>query len=163
MLEVFQAAVRESFLVSQSFLVDVSFFKWEAPVAGIRLSLSKATVAGPSFSAGILGVACLVLLPSPCSDSGLCLSFSRVCGATSVTRTRRICRNLLRREAGFVCYTSSVLRGGRHVKQKGRIYALLLGSGLKVAKVEDCKGFLQKFGIAEVEDCRSLAQLRPFH
>jgi len=65
--------------------------------------------------------------------------------------------------AGFVCYTSSVLRGGRHVKQKGRIYALLLGSGLKVAKVEDCKGFLQKFGIAEVEDCRSLAQLRPFH
>ena len=54
MLKIVQATIRKSFLVSQSFLIDVSFFKWEAPVAGIRLSLSKATITGPIFSAGIL-------------------------------------------------------------------------------------------------------------
>ena len=55
MLKIFQATIRKSFLVSQSFLIDVNFFKWEAPVAGIRLSLSKATITGLSFSAGIKG------------------------------------------------------------------------------------------------------------
>jgi len=33
MLKIFQATIRKSFLVSQSFLIDVNFFKWEAPVA----------------------------------------------------------------------------------------------------------------------------------
>jgi len=32
-----------------------------------------------------------------------------VCKATSVTHTKRIYRNLLRKETSFVCYTSSVL------------------------------------------------------
>jgi len=35
-----------------------------------------------------------------------------------VTRTKRIDRNLLRKETSFVCYTSSVLRKSRHMKQK---------------------------------------------
>jgi len=54
MLKIVQATIRKSFLVSQSFLIDVNLFKWEAPVAGIRLSLSKTTITGPSFSAGSL-------------------------------------------------------------------------------------------------------------
>jgi len=44
MLKIFQATIRKTFLVSQNFLIDFNFFKWEAPVAGIRLSLSKATI-----------------------------------------------------------------------------------------------------------------------
>jgi len=43
--------------------------------------------------------------------------FSKVCKATSVTHTKRIYRNLLRKETSFVCYTSSVLRKSRHIKQ----------------------------------------------
>ena len=34
---------------------------------------------------------------------------NNVCKATSVTHTKRIYRNLLRKETSFVCYTSSVL------------------------------------------------------
>ena len=62
-----------------------------------------------AFQRAFWGIACLVLLPSPCSDSSLYLSFRNVCKATSVTHTKRICRNLLRKETSFVCYTSSVL------------------------------------------------------
>ena len=58
--------------------------------------------------------------------------FSKVCKATSVTHTKRIYRNLLRKETSFVCYTSSVLRKSRHMKQKEKIYALLLRSKLKI-------------------------------
>ena len=38
MLKIFQATIRKSFLVPQSFLIDVNFFKWEAPVAGILVT-----------------------------------------------------------------------------------------------------------------------------
>ena len=38
------------------------------------------------------------------------LDFSNICKATTVTHTKRIYRNLLRKETSFVCYTSSVLR-----------------------------------------------------
>ena len=38
--------------------------------------------------------------------------------ATTVTHTKRIYRNLLRKETSFVYYTSSVLRKSRHMKQK---------------------------------------------
>jgi len=37
MLKNFQATIRKSFLDSQNFLIDVNFFKWEAPVAGISI------------------------------------------------------------------------------------------------------------------------------
>ena len=39
----------------------------------------------------------------------------------TVTHTKRIDRNLLRKETSFVCYTSSVLRKSRHMKQKEKI------------------------------------------
>ena len=74
-----------------------------------------------AFQRAFSGIACLVLLPSPCNDSSLYLSFSNVCKATSVTHTKWIYRNLLRKETSFVCYTSSVLRKSRHMKQKEKI------------------------------------------
>jgi len=46
---------------------------------------------------------------------------SNNCKATAVTHTKRIDRNLLRRETSFVCCTSSVLRKSRHMKQKEKI------------------------------------------
>ena len=49
------------------------------------------------------------------------LTISSVCKATSVTHTKRIYRNLLRKETSFVCYTSSVLRKSRHMKQKEKL------------------------------------------
>ena len=58
-----------------------------------------------------------------------------------MTHTKRIYRNLLRKETSFVCYTSSVLRKSWHMKQKGKIYALLLRSKLKITKIEDYKNF----------------------
>jgi len=62
-----------------------------------------------------------------------------ICKATTVTHTKRIDRNLLRKETSFVCYTSSVLHKSRHMKQKRKIYALLLRSKLKITKIEDIK------------------------
>ena len=38
-----------------------------------------------------------------------------------MTNTKRINHNLLRKETSFVCYTSSVLRKSRHMKQKEKI------------------------------------------
>jgi len=49
------------------------------------------------------------------------LSCSNICKATTVTHTKRIYRNLLRKETSFVYYTSSVLRKSRHMKQKEKI------------------------------------------
>jgi len=39
------------------------------------------------------------------------------CFATAVTHTKRIYRNLLRKETSFVYYTSSVLRKSRHTQK----------------------------------------------
>ena len=47
--------------------------------------------------------------------------FGYICKATTVTHTKRIDRNLLRKETSFVCCTSSVLRKSRHMKQKEKI------------------------------------------
>ena len=44
-----------------------------------------------------------------------------ICKATTVTHTKRIDRNLLRKETSFVCYTSSVLRKSRHMRQKKKL------------------------------------------
>jgi len=49
------------------------------------------------------------------------------------------------------------------MKEKGKIYALLLRSKLKITKIEDYKNFLQKFKITKIEDYKNLAQLQPFH
>jgi len=38
------------------------------------------------------------------------IDLSNICKATAVTHTKRIDRNLLRKETSCVCYTSSVLR-----------------------------------------------------
>ena len=46
---------------------------------------------------------------------------SNICKATTVTHTKRIYRNLLRKETSFVYYTSSVLCKSRHMKQKEKI------------------------------------------
>jgi len=50
----------------------------------------------------VWGISCLVLLPSSCNDSSLYLSFSNNCKATAVAHTKRIDRNLLRKETSFV-------------------------------------------------------------
>jgi len=47
--------------------------------------------------------------------------FKIICKATTVTHTKRIDRSLLRKETSLVCYTSSVLRKSRHMKQKKKI------------------------------------------
>ena len=47
--------------------------------------------------------------------------YSIICNATTVTHTKRIDRNLLRKETSFVCYTSSVLRKSRHMRQKKKL------------------------------------------
>jgi len=48
--------------------------QWEAPAAGIRLFLSKATITGSSFAAGCMRN----LLPgsAPCNDSACTYKFS---------------------------------------------------------------------------------------
>jgi len=38
------------------------------------------------------------------------MTIAKFCKATAVTHTKRIDRNLLRKETSFVCYTSSVLK-----------------------------------------------------
>ena len=58
-----------------------------------------------------------------------------------MTHTKRIYRNLLRKETSFVYYTSSVLR--KSMKQKEKNYALLLRSKLKITKIEDYKNLAQ--------------------
>ena len=77
----------------------------------------------------VLSVACTVLLQAErntAHQSSLTTRlqgywFSNTCKATTVTHTKRIDRNLLRKETSFVCYTSSVLRKSRHMKQKEKI------------------------------------------
>ena len=94
-----------------------------------------------AFQQAFGGIACLVLLPSPCNDSSLYLSFIHVCKATSVTHTKRIYRNLLRKETSFVCYTSSVLRKSRHMKQKEKITHCCQDQNSKLLKLKITKIF----------------------
>jgi len=51
----------------------------------------------------------------------LLYQMSNICKATTVTHTKRIDHNLLRKETIFVCYTSSVLRKSWNMKQKEKI------------------------------------------
>ena len=68
------------------------------------------------------------------------LTFSIICKATTVTHTKRIDRNLLHKETSFMCYTSSVLRKSRHMKQKKKLRTVA-----KI-KTQDYKNWrLQKF------------------
>jgi len=50
-----------------------------------------------------------------------------------MTHTKRIDRNLLRNETSFVCYTSSVLRKSRQMKQKEKL------RGVAKIKTQDYK------------------------
>jgi len=59
-----------------------------------------------------------------------------------VTTTKRINRNLLGKETSFVCYTSSVLRKSRHMKQKEKLRT--------AAKIK-------------TQDYKNWAQLEPLH
>ena len=93
----------------------------EAPTAGIRLSLSKATKTALSFSASCLRNLLPSFAPISLQWFSLYKSFSNICKATTVTHTKRIDRNLLRKETSFVYYTSSVLRKRRHMKQKKKL------------------------------------------
>jgi len=68
----------------------------------------------------------------------LYLSFSNICKDTTVTHTKRIDRNLLRKETSFVCDTSSVLRISRHMKQKEKLRTVAKIK-LKIKKFEDYK------------------------
>ena len=54
-------------------------------------------------------------------ENDIYLYFSNICKATTVTHTKGIYRNLLRKETSFMYYTSSVLRKSRHMKQKEKI------------------------------------------
>jgi len=49
----------------------------------------------------------------------ICVSI--ICKATTVTHTKRIDLNLLRKETNFVYYTSLVLRKSRHMRQKKKL------------------------------------------
>ena len=86
-----------------------------------------------------------------------------VCKAASVTHTKRIYRNLLRKETSFVCYTSSVLRKSRHMKQKEKITHCCQDQNLKLLKLKITKIFYKNFKITKIEDCKNLAQLQLFH
>jgi len=44
--------------------------------------------------------------------------------ATTVTHTKRIDCNLLRKETSFMCYTFSVLRKSQHMKQKKKLHTV---------------------------------------
>jgi len=66
------------------------------------------------------------------------IDLSNICKATAVTHTKRIDRNLLRKETSCVCYTSSSsVKSTYETKRKN--YALLLRSRLKITKIEDHK------------------------
>jgi len=60
-------------------------------------------------------------LTKPFLQTRYLIGISNICKATTVTHTKRIYRNLLRKETSFVYYTSSVLRKSRHMKQKEKI------------------------------------------
>ena len=91
------------------------------------------------------------------------LLFINVCKATSVTHTERIYRNLLRKETSFVCYTSSVLRKSRHMKQKEKITHCCQDQNSKLLKLKITKMFYKNFKIIKIEDYKNLAQLQLFH
>ena len=59
-----------------------------------------------------------------------------------MTHTKRIDRNLLRKETSFVCDTSSVLRISRHMKQKEKLRTVAKIK-LKIKKFEDYKIWAQ--------------------
>jgi len=85
----------------------------------------------------VWGISCLVLLPSSCNDSSLHSSFSYNSKVTAVTNTKRINRNLLRKESSFVCFTSSVMRKSWHMKQIEK-----LRTAVKI-KTQDYKNWAQ--------------------
>jgi len=92
-----------------------------ALAAGIHLFLSKATITNSSFAAGCMRNLLPGFAPISLQWISLYVSFSNICKATTVTHTKRIDRNLLRKEISFVCYTSLVLRKSRHWNKKKKL------------------------------------------
>jgi len=96
----------------------------------------KAIITGSSFASGCMRN----LLPGSAPISlqwfSLYLSFSNNCKATAVTHTKRIERNLLRKETSFVCYTSSILRKSRRMKQKEKITHCCEDQNSRLQKIE---------------------------
>jgi len=82
---------------------------------------SMATITGSSFATGCMRNLLPGFAPISLQWFSLYVSFSNICKAAIVTHTKRIDRNLLRKETSFVCNTSSVLRKSRHMKQKEKI------------------------------------------
>ena len=64
-----------------------------------------------------------------------------------MTHTKRIDRNLLRKDTSFLYYTSSVLRKSRHLKQKKKLRTVA------TTKTQDWKN----------EDYKNLGQLQLLH
>ena len=122
-----------------------------ATLWGLWIIFRRATIQALALQPAVWGISCLVLLPSPCNDSACTYSFSNICKATRVTHTKRIHRNLLRKETSFVCYTSSVLRKSRHMRQKKKLRTVAQ------IKTQDYKNWrLQKLKITKFfHNCNS--------
>ena len=79
-----------------------------------------------------------------------------------MTHTKRIYRNLLRKEL-VSCVTHLQSCAKVNIWKKRKNCALLLRSKLKITEIEDYKKFLQKFKITKIEYYKILAQLQLFH
>jgi len=86
----------------------------------LNATIGVTTIQTLALQPAVWGISCLVLLPSPCNDSA-CTYHSALFVKPQVTHTKRIDRNLLREKTSFVCYTSSVLRKSRHMRQKKKL------------------------------------------
>ena len=80
-----------------------------------------------------------------------------ICEATSVTHTKRIYRNLLRKETSFMCCTSSVLRKSRHMKQKEKITHCCQDQNSKLLKLKITKIFYKNLRLLKLKITKNLA------
>jgi len=134
MLEIFKQQFISHSLVSQSFLFDVNLSRKHQQL-GFASPYWKQQLQTLALQPAVWGISCLVLLPSSCNNSSLHSSFSNYCKATAVTHIKWINRHLLGKETSFVCYTSSLLRKSRHMKQKEKLRAVAKIK-TKITKIE---------------------------
>ena len=121
------------------------------------LTEQKYNDSGSSFAASCMRN----LLPGSAPISlqwfSLYLSFSNIYKATTVTHTKRIDRNLLRKETSFVCYTFSVLRKSRHMKQKEKITHCCQDQNSKLLKFKITKIFFKNLRLLKLKITKNLA------
>ena len=67
-----------------------------------------------------------------------------------MTHTKRIDRNVLRKETSLVCYTSSVLRKSRHIKQKEKKRLLRRTEDVQHTKLVSLRNKLQSIRLVWV-------------